>query len=491
LNSYEQKLLSKLANPAWRLEHLYKITTKNSELVTFKPNAVQKLINSNASRRKRILKARQFGITTNEVLKRFDSCIFSKNKTVCILAHKQDVLEKIFNIVKIAFACMPSALRPKLDRGGGSRYEYRFPEINSSIYTALEIRGGTIHELHISEAAFIPETRINATLQAVPIDGIVTEETTPNGLNHFYDSWNDDDERVSKLFFPWFFHPEYRVKTELIELTDEEKRLVTNAYDRYGVIIDLEQIAFRRMKIREYRNRYDLFIQEYPEDDNTCFLSSGANPFDLNILKQLLAGISEDYRRVDEILISKPFNKNLNYVIGCDPAEGVKKDWSVATVLCVETGEDVAFFRGQVKPSDFADIIYKMGKLYSHGDSWPCVIVERNNHGHAVILKLNETLNYPHLWLDKDERIGHVTSSSSRPLLVDNFIEAIGNGEYKTNFKQIITECLTLIDNNGKIEADTGKNDDSVISAALAFKAKSQIESRLKIYQNINQRILV
>ena len=477
-------------DPSWRLTNLYKITDKRSQLRLYQPNSVQKAIHASDAKRKITLKARQHGITTDAVLRRFDSCIWNRNKTVCILAHKHDVLDKIFNIVRTAYKNLPNDLRPPIDKGGGSKYEYVFPTLNSRIYTTLEVRGGTIHELHVSEAAFIPKERIDATLQAVPLGGVVEFESTANGLNHFYDLWMESEDGYTRFFFPWFFHSEYRVAVGVsFSLTEEEQRLVAFATTRYGLSLSHEQIAFRRLKIKELGPR--VFQQEYPEDDQTCFLASGSNPFDAGKLKARMQEVCGDFKTVDGIRIYEPFDKSLTYVIGADVAEGVRSDFSVATMMCVNTKREVASFRSNtLKPQEFAEKIHQMGKLFSRGQYWPQVMVERNNHGHAVILALLH-LAYPHLWTAPDEKIGHHTTALTRPLLLDTFVEAIDSGLFELRSRETFAECLTLVDNNGKLEAEVGKHDDCVISAALAVKLALEYLPKVNIYKNIETKVLV
>jgi len=482
-------VLQNFRSSAWRLANLYKITDKNSRLSFYQPNAVQRRLHASHAKRKITLKARQFGITTDAVLRRFDSCIWSRNKTVCILAHKQEALPKIFGIVKTAYKNLPENLRPEIDKGGGSMYEFRFPKLNSTIYTALEVRGGTIHELHVSEAAFIPKERIDATLQAVPLGGLVEFETTPNGLNHFYDRWMDTEDGYERFFFPWFFHGEYKLATSPLRLTDEEERLVASAASRYGIALTHEQIAFRRFKIKELGPR--TFQQEYPEDDQTCFLASGSNPFDTARLKAKKDAAPRPIEVKDQICIYERFDKSKTYVIGADVAEGVRSDYSVATCFCVEDKREVAFFRGHLSPSEFADKIHQMGKLYSRANLWPQVMVERNNHGHATILKLVEVLRYPGLWVAPDEKIGHHTTTLTRPLLIDTFVEAVNTDLFEIRSRDTFAECLTLVDNNGKIEAEEGKHDDAVFATALAVKLALEYLPKVNIYKNIETKVLV
>ena len=262
-----------MLNPNWRLNNLYRIVDKKSQLIPFRQNAIQARLNKSDAQYKIILKARQFGITTNEVLKMFDNTIFTRNVTNCILAHENDAVKKIFRIVRRAYKFLHPDFRPRLDRGGGSKYEMYFPEINSLIYCDLESRGDTINWLHCSEAAFMDEERFISTSQAVPLNGKITLESTANGIgNFFYETWVDQENAFEKHFYPWFFHDEYKIEQDIDDLTTSESELCGFAKEKFEITISTNQIAYRRQKKKELK---DKFIQEYPEDDNTCFLMSG------------------------------------------------------------------------------------------------------------------------------------------------------------------------------------------------------------------------
>ena len=126
-------IYTNLANPRWRLNNLYLIVNKHSERIKFQENSVQKIINDSQAKRKIILKTRQMGVTTGEVLKQLDAVMFTKNMTACILAHEDDSIAKIFNTPRNAYKWMPESLRPEIDRGVGSKYEMFFPKMNSRI----------------------------------------------------------------------------------------------------------------------------------------------------------------------------------------------------------------------------------------------------------------------------------------------------------------------------------------------------------------------
>jgi hypothetical protein len=374
-----------------------------------------------------------------------------------------------------------------------------FPTNNSRIYCDLESRGDTIHWLHISEMAFVKEReRVLATIECVPLDGIITVETTANGMNHFYDDWMNEQSNYTKLFFPWFLHDEYKIELHellLKDLTDDEHKLIAYAKQSYGVGIQLNQIAFRRFKQRELKQ---MFKQEYPEDDATCFLTSGNAPFNLEVIKPLYDKAPKPKEVIDGIKIYEQPKKDGIYIIGADPAEGVDGDYSAAHVFDVKTRTQVASFRSnQLKPSEFADVLVQMADMYSK--NYPPVLlgVERNNHGHAVLLKLDEIHQYANIYRTRKEnkkneieeiKLGWLTDRVTRPLMLDTFIEGVENGTVILNDRETLGECLTLINNNGKIEAEEGKHDDLVIAAAISVQLCIE-EDKFSIYDDIASKI--
>ena len=490
----DRKLFS---DKEWRVNTLYTIVDKDGQQIRFKRNPLQKLVGTDPAKRKMILKARQFGFSTNEIVDMFDDTIFTRNKTSVILAHEQDSIKKLFRIVQRLYKFLPNEVKPKLDRGGGSKYEMFFPELNSRIYCDLESRSDTIQRLHISEAAFMKDSaKLKATLQAVPLNGQVTMETTANGMaNHYYDMWIDPEQPYKKFFFPWFMFPAYRLPAPgNFKPTEEEINFVKKAKKNFGVGITREQIMFRRFKKAELKaSSHDKtrvsFEQEYPEDDATCFLASGEAVMDLFRVKKQIDELTEPISESNGMKIFDVLDKRKLYVIGADVAEGVRKDWSVGVCMEVESKKVVATVRGQWKPGEFADMLYDLGKKYSSpANGFPILAVERNNHGHSVLLKLDETLGYPAIWVNpKDERQGWLTTSVTRPIMVNAFIDGIESGAIDARDKAILTECLTLVDNAGKIEASDGKNDDAVIATAIAYQIA--LANSLKVYDDLENRI--
>ena len=480
----------KLLNKRWRINHLYKVVNKNKETVRFVENDIQQHINDSKSKRKMILKARQFGVSTNAIINLLDDCIFHRNRTNVILAHEQDGIEKLFRIARFAYKNLDPRIQPVLDRGGGSKYEMFFPSINSRIYCDLESRGDTISKLHVSELAFMKDmSRLKATTEAVPMDGEVTFESTPNGMNEFYDYWNDPNFKYDKLFFPWYFFNEYRIHYDgPIFYTDEENGLIIKAKTLYAVDLDKHQINYRRWKKSELQA---LFTQEYPEDDQSCFLASGNSAMDLNKVAELLRACQGPLKEVSGIKIFEDHDKTCTYVIGADTAEGVGSDYSVAIVYNATKRRTAAVIRCQMKPYDFAHKLFELGKLYSIGGRpRPLLAVERNNHGHAVLLELEQNLKYGNLFRTENGRTGWLTDKVTRPIMVDTFIEGVENETIQIKDEETLRECLTLIDNNGKIEAEKNKHDDCIIANSIALQMCLRV-SQMEVYKNIGSKILL
>jgi hypothetical protein len=492
----------RLLDPRWRLENLYHIVTKSGGKTKFKPNNIQRLLLESKAKKRIVLKSRQVGISTLELLRQSDFVFFNKNKNAMILAHEMDGLDKLFRVVRRAYDYLHPQLQPKLDKGGGSRYQLYMPEINSRISCDLENRGSTVNWLHISELAFVKDmSRVLATIESVPLEGLITIESTPFGLNEFYDLYMDPESNYEKMFFPWFLHEEYKIENHELKkdsLTADELKLIKMAKSDYNVDIDLSQIAFRRYKQRELKS---LFLQEYPELDTTCFLTSGNNVFDLAIIKPMYDKAPKPVEVIDGIRVYKRrVDKNEIYVIGADTAEGVEGDASAAHVFEVRSREQVASFHSnKIKPSEFAQVLKQMAEMYDVGYPGPLLAVERNNHGHAVILYLDEVLGYTNLFRTKKEnkktdmdeiRIGWTTDRVTRPLMIDTLIEGVEHGTIILNDKDTLAQCLTLVNNDGKIEAEEGKHDDLVIAAAISIQMCIE-EGVFALYDNIAGKIKI
>jgi len=153
------------------------------------------------------------------------------------------------------------------------------------------------------------------------------------------------------------------------------------------------------------------------------------------------------------------------YVIGIDTAEGnPTSDDSGGTVLEKETGEEVANFFGKWEPAVTAAYADQVGKFYNNAG----LLVERNNHGHAVLLWLKEHSKLLRL-CGPDEKEGWNESSKSKALLMAEAADAFRNRETRIHSRETLMQLAAV--EGSTLKAPEGMHDDRAISYCLAVVA--------------------
>lgn len=112
--------------------------------------------------------------------------------------------------------------------------------------------------------------------------------------------------------------------------------------------------------------------------------------------------------------IYRPPIKGGQYVIGGDPAEGnPTSDDSALTVLDFATGEECAVLAGKFEPSTLGSHIKELSAYYNNA----AAMIERNNHGHAVIQWVGEHARRVKLLDGHDDKPGWMSSKLGKALL--------------------------------------------------------------------------
>jgi len=384
---------------------LLRIRNKSGRLSSLSLNRAQQDLDRRSGKRNIVLKARQLGITTYVAGRFFLNCITQEGTLSVQVAHDQRSAEEIFRIVHRFLDNLPEALR----RGAlvTSRANVRqivFPELDSEyrVETAADPnagRGLTIRNLHCSEVARWPrdvaETLVSLRA-AVPPDGEIFLESTPNGAGGaFYDEWQRAGQTgYVRHFYPWWWDPSYRRPVPIESFTDQELELI----EKHG--LQAEQIAFRREMRANFQNRA---CEEYAEDPESCFVASGECVFDADIVEQRLkqpAPIVEetDHGRLLTFFPPVPAVNGVaakEYIVGVDPAGGgTDGDFSCAQVIEVCGGMQCAELHGHFSPQELASRVALLAQKYNNA----MVVVERNNHGHAVLAHLTMSNGYTNLY---------------------------------------------------------------------------------------------
>lgn len=498
-----------------------KIRTKGKQLETFVPNEVQakyldKLAEENPSFRWRediyvlrglredVLKARQQGMSTLWLALYFLDTINTPLTQSIIIAHDAQATQKLFKIIHRFYEHLPpSKKRPKKY---SNKTEIEFSDIDSGIYVATAGskgvgRGGTINNVHMSERAFWPngdEVEMGL-MEAVPMDGNATRETTANGLNEYYDERVEIRNGKSDFmgrFFAWFENPEYAVEEGVpLELTEEERSL------RKLFQLSDAQLRWRRSKNRSRKQR-EKFDQEYPETEAKAFLSSGNGYFDNEVLNVLSVQLQDkvfdpiafevperyaNLRRESEWLrVWELPQPDRVYVTGCDPSEGIR-DWGdhdffSSSVWDAETGVQVAELHGHFEPHYSGLLEAELGFWYNTALTG----VLRNNHGHAVIAAMLYTANYPEALHDnstglylhqeydekqqpRERKAGYPENKVTKYFILDELADAIENGYFHPRSRELVAEMMRFVKLPGGKAGGEGKaHDDRVTDAAIA-----------------------
>ncbi len=464
------------------IQNLLKIRSKTRGLVLLTPNRAQREYSQKCGKRNIVLKARQLGITTYVAARFFVQTITQPGTVSVQVAHDQESAEEIFKIVHRFWENLPQTLRQgALLPSRANVRQIAFSRLDSEyrVATAADAeagRGMTIHNLHCSEVARwpgSPEETLASLRAAVPNDGEVVLESTPNGAGGvFYEEWQHAEETgYTRHFFPWWYDDQYRVdgRVECGTLTPEEQQLME------GAGLDAAQIAWRRIKRAQLRG---LAVQEYAEDAVSCFRASGECVFELEAIELALRAAVDPGQISDNgrVKIWFPAQPGKAYIVGVDPAGGGSEgDYSCAQVIELNTGLQCAELHGHFSPRELTGRLVDLGNAYNRG----LLAVERNNHGYGVLAYLR-TSGYGNVFCEGGQE-GWLTSAISRPAMIENFASMLAVAPTLFRSIRLLQECRTFVRHaDGRSEASAGAHDDCVMAMAIAQAVRQATAGKRK-----------
>jgi len=288
---------------------------------------------------------------------------------------------------------------------------------------------------------------------AVPKNGKIIIESTPNGVsNLFYRMWMSENDYVKREYGWWW------------EYSEEEIRIIEK-------------------RLNDPRK----FAQEY----GLAFLSSGRSVFDENAVEEQRTNIKKVgdkilmdsgetfvvHEKKNGLRVYKPPEAGHLYVAGVDTSEGVDGgDFSSCVIWDRMTGEEVAFFRGLPSPDRFATFLNDWGREYNNA----LMVIEVNNHGLTTLTILKQLI-YPSIYfrpqrfeavsMGWSDKMGWKTTKVTRPLLIDDFAQAIRDKILIIHSKELVDEMTTFIyDKNNNMTAAEGFHDDTIFAAGIGFQ---------------------
>jgi len=470
------------------------------------------------------VKPRQVGSSTTWLLAMSYLCKFCPGITIIWISQDEKTAKAIrrkWEIIIQSLIVSPGADYPKIKTNNSDEFQLDNSSVvvwgyagNTKTAANKVGRGDTVDFMVWTELAYwdFAEETINSVMPgAEKSEPSIVIDSTSNGSEGpgevFFDyamAAYDGEPGHTFLFWPWWLDRDYRIllseqqKIEVMEsLAEDEEALV------FGEGLAPEQIAWRRMKMRQHK---DKFFEIYPETVAQAFISGESSIFDPAVLSSIGAKLRlsppalVDVRQylpggkkplvdlLEEAEGSRegwfrmfiPPGRHVGRVsVGIDSAHGHKDgDWQVLTA----TDEDariLAIGRFKTSVPRFADCAQRVCMMYG-----AYFFVEGEGSGLQVrdyifqpqsdkMLTLHDvsdcfleaytkTIPYPKSNMDP----GLVPiNRKTRPIVVGLFKDFLGEALTEVPDEVILGEMRALEDKgNGKIEHAKNFHDDALFS---------------------------
>lgn len=405
-----------------------------------------------------VLKSRQLGISTLSAGYSLWLMLFHKDKNVLCIATKQETAKNMVTKVKFMYENLPSWLKVQADENNKLTLRLNNGSQIKAVSAAGDAgRSEAVSLLLIDEAAFIEgiDTIWASAQQTLATGGGAIVLSTPYGTgNWFHQTWVKAEAQQNDFLpikLPWFVHPErneaWRKKQD--ELLGDP-RLASQECDC-----------------------------DFSTSGDTVFYSEWIEFISQTTIKEPL-----ERRGVDRNLwIWEPADYTQSYMVIADVARGDGKDFSAAHVIHVESNTQVAEYKGQLPPKEFGYFLVGLATEYNQA----LLVVENANIGWSALDAIQER-GYKNLYfspksdagsnadayfdqyMDNSKLVpGFTTSMKTRPLVINKFREYIGDKSVVIQSKRLLEEMKVFIWKNGRAEAQSGYNDDLIMSFAIGM----------------------
>ena len=353
-------------------------------------------------------------------------------------------------------------------------------------------RTDTITRLHMTETSVweYAEETANALLECVPApetgSEVVSESTPFGAAGKFYEQCQEaltGRSGYDLQFFPWFESTDYVVALEPDEVVGPANAREAALTERCG--IRPEQLKWYHRKLAE-KGSQELLDQEYPSDPDTCFLVSGRSFFDAARVGLMLASaaapiasqriretgfaeMKDGRNEVPGVRVWHAPEPGDEYVVVADTSEGTGGSAGAAIVYERRTGRHCATLWGQAKPWVLARWAVLLARKYNSA----LLVVERNNHGHAVLRAASAEMKYRNVFVDRDKKPGWLNGPMTRSPALDAFEAAVREGHFRTDDNYLLREMRTFVvvvkGASERAQHSKGARDDLVLTAAIGW----------------------
>jgi hypothetical protein len=404
-----------------------------------------------------INKSRQLGISTLCAGYSLWLMLFHKDKNVLCIATKQETARNMVTKVKFMFDNLPSWLQITAEEN--NKLSLRLSngsQIKATSASSDAGRSEAVSLLLVDEAAFIEQIgEIWASAQQTLATGggaivLSTPYGTGNWFHKTFVSAENKENDFLPIRLPWFVHPE----------RDQEWR------DRQDELLGDPRMAAQECDCDFSTSGDIVFYSEW-----------------LDFIKETTIKDPMERRGVDQNLwIWEPADYSREYMIVADVARGDGKDYSGCHVMDIQTNTQVAEYKGQMPPKEFGYFLTGLATEYNNA----MLVVENANIGWATLDAVQErgyrnlyqspksdqltAESYLRVYEGNSEMIpGFTMSMRTRPLCINKFREMVGDRSVTIRSKRLLEEMKVFVWKNGRPEAQTGYNDDLVMSFGIGM----------------------
>jgi len=403
-------------------------------------------------------KSRQLGISTLVSAYSLWLMLFNKDKTILVIATKQETAKNMVTKIRFAYDNLPSWLRIKAVED--NKLSLRL--LNGSQVKAISASGDAgrseaVSLLVIDEAAFIEniEEIFASAQQTLATGGGCIAISTPYGTgNWFHKTWikaQSGENKFVPIKLPWTIHPE---------------------------------------RTQAWRDEQDELLgpRNAAQECDCDFTTSGDTVIEPSILNFYIESFMKepmDKRGIDGSLwIWEIPDYSRQYAVIADVARGDGKDFSTFHIIDVAEAKQVGEFKQQVSTRDFGNLLVAIATEYNDA----LLVIENANVGWAVIQqvidrgyrnlyyspKMDIGLGNVEQYLTKFENgqsmvPGFTTSVKTRPLVISKMVSYIHEKACVIQSKRTLEELRTFVWRNGKAQAVDGYNDDLVMAWGIGM----------------------
>lgn len=504
----QEKFKKIMESPVLWIETFCSIVNKAGKVVPFKLNPEQKYLLSNISRHMVCLKGRQIGISSAALVYMLFLTQNKPNITCALMSYKIESAKILLNKLKMIYRDLPQGIKVPLKTNTKESISFTNGSqiLTSTMGNIDAFRGATCSFVLISEAAFSKNLldqlwAVNCSLVS---SGSILVESTPKGINEYYDLYSKAERRENSyhaFFFPWYrdttmHNDNYKMSCKRWLSTHDNLLTFEELDDEEAYLFEkgatMEQLVWRRYEVAD--GGLDKFHSEYPSNSTEAFIhSSGNNVFDTKDILERLQYINENKALTTYpsdlptnlrswfnrgLYIWKTPQHNMRYHAGVDTAEGLggDRDSSVIEIIDDEGFQCCEFRSNKVKPHVFSAIVNDLGLYYNKA----LLVIEKASAGHIVVEKLHETYHYSRLFKYKSydmrgkvkRKIGWETNAKSKPIMINMMVEMFETGQLCINSEYLLKEMkMFMHSDDGKMSATRSEHDDSVIAMALSCQA--------------------